>query len=144
MAEVEHLDALAGLLDAYRVFYGQPSNRPAARHFLFERMINHESVIWLARDKNSGEALGFVQLYPTFSSVALAPVWILNDLFVAPAGRRQGIGKALVLEAINLVRERGDYGLILETAPDNVPAQKLYLSLGFERDQAFQHYCFRI
>lgn len=136
-AGVEHLAALSGLMDAYRQFYGQPGNRPAAEQFLFERLINHESVIFMALDATSQNAAGFVQLYPTFSSVSLQPVWILNDLFVMPDYRRQGIGRALVQQAIDLVRARGDKGLTLQTAPDNVSAQLLYQSLGFQQDTEY-------
>jgi len=142
LGEVEHLGALADLMDQYRQFYGQPSNRPAAEQFLFERMINHESVIYLAQDASSAQVIGFLQLYPSFSSVSLMPVWILNDLYVSPAARRQGVARALIRAAIGLVHERGDKGLTLETMPDNLSAQALYESLGFQRDahSLYYHY----
>lgn len=142
LGEVEHLGVLADLMDQYRQFYGQASNRPAAEQFLFERMINHESVIYLAQDASSAQIVGFLQLYPSFSSVSLMPVWILNDLYVSPAARRQGVGRALIQAAIGLVRERGDKGLTLETMPDNHSAQALYESVGFQRDthSLYYHY----
>ncbi len=63
-----HLAAVAKLFDAYRGFYGQPSNLEQSRAFIAERMAGNESAIFLVEDE-SGEALGFVQLYPTFSSI---------------------------------------------------------------------------
>lgn len=140
LADVEDLKPLAELMDLYRVWYGQPSTLPAAEHFLFERMINHESVIYLARDTQKGRAAGFLQLYPTFSSVSLAPVWTLNDLYVHADFRGQGIATALINEAKKLVRDREDKGLQLSTAHDNLNAQRLYEALGFKRDTHFQYY----
>lgn len=139
-AGVEHLEDLTLLFDAYRVWYGKPSNRPAANHYLFERIINHESMIYLALV--DGKAAGFTQLYMTFSSIAMLPVWILNDLYVAPDYRQQGVGRALIRQAIDLVAERGDKGLQLETAPDNVNAQRLYEAMGFRPDSEFKHYVY--
>lgn len=144
LAEVEHLDAVAGLLDQYRMFRGQASNLPAVRHFLFERMLNHESVIFLAQDKNSGQAFGFLQLFPTFSSLALDAVWILSELFVIPDARGQGIARQLTLEAIDLVRKRQDRGLLLEIPPDNREARDLFESLDFAPDEAALHYVCRV
>src|SRR5581483_10999258 len=90
-ATLDDLDALAPLFDGYRVFYRRASNLPAAREFLRERLALRESVIFIARNER-GEALGFTQLYPCFSSVSARRLWILNDLFVAESAR--GLGGA--------------------------------------------------
>ncbi|MEB3287882.1 MAG: GNAT family N-acetyltransferase [Vampirovibrionales bacterium] len=137
-AEVSDLNALSMLFDQYRVFYGQKSNSPACSHFLFERLINHESVIFLAKINEA--IVGFAQLYPGFSSVSLLPQWTLNDLYVLPDYRKRGIGKALIDRCQQLVAERQDKGLILSTAIDNQNAQRLYETCGFGKDNAFHHY----
>jgi ribosomal protein S18 acetylase RimI-like enzyme len=137
-AEVRHLEEAAILFDQYRQFYKQPSNLPAAKHFLFERTINKESVIYLAFEKQ--KAVGFMQLYPGFSSISLESVWILNDLYVLPEYRRQGVGRQLIETAMRLVKQREDKGLALSTAHDNHSAQGLYETLGFERDLEFWSY----
>ncbi len=137
-ADLEHLDRLAPLFDAYRVFYEQPSDLAAARAYLWERLRNLESVIFLALDRD--QALGFTQLYPSFSSVSLERVWILYDLYVVPEARRQGIGRALMGRARTFARESGAKALLLETAVDNLAAQALYESLGYVRDTGFYHY----
>ncbi|MDV2405329.1 GNAT family N-acetyltransferase, partial [Vibrio cholerae] len=80
---LKELELLVPLFDAYRVFYGQSSNREIAHEFLKSRIQNEESVSFLAIDK-MGIAVGFTQLYPSFSSVSVARVWILNDLYVVP------------------------------------------------------------
>lgn len=138
LAGVKELDDLTPLFDAYRVFYKQPSNLPAANHFLFERIINHEFVIYIAYQ--DGIAAGFVQLYPTFSSVAMNQQWVLNDLYVKPEYRRQRIAEKLITAAIHLVKERGDRGLTLETAVDNTTAQALYNKMGFKAETNFKQY----
>lgn len=128
-ASPEDLDALADLFDAYRVSYDQPSNRPAARAFLAERLARDESLIFVALDRG---LVGFAQLYPGFSSISLGRIWILNDLFVAPDRRDHGIGRALVHRCIEHARQTRAVKIVLETAPDNGAARAIYASFGFQ------------
>jgi len=128
----------APLFDAYRQFYGKPADVEAARRFLFARLSKDESVLFLARQ--DGHAVGFVQLYPVFSSVNLMRQWILNDLYVAPEARKLGVGRALLERGRELAEATRANCLTLETASDNVPAQRLYESLGWRRDQEFYRY----
>jgi GNAT superfamily N-acetyltransferase len=140
-ATVSDLDDAAPLFDAYRQFYGQRSDVPAARAFLDERLRRDESVIFLAlAGDDGGEALGFTQLYPSFSSVSLKRLWILNDLFVGPGVRRGGVGRRLLERAREWAIETEAKGLVLATAVTNSTAQALYESCGWRRDDEFQHY----
>ena len=134
------VDLVAPLFDAYRQFYQQPSDPALARTFLRERLAREESVILLA--EQDGRAVGFTQLYPAFSSTALRPrrLWILNDLFVAPAARRHGVAKALLAAARRLAEETGAVGLELVTGRSNLAAQRLYQSLGWRHDDGFLRY----
>lgn len=136
-ARAEHIDQIAPLFDGYRQFYSQPSDIEAGRRFVLERLTNEESVIFVAL--NRLEAVGFTQLFPAFSSVSMKRLWILNDLFVSPAARHQGIARALLEYARQFAGETQAKGLVLETAIDN-PAQHLYESLGWQRDTGFFHY----
>ena len=133
------LDAVAPLFDAYRQFYGQRPDLAAARAFLAERLARGESVIFVAVAPER-EALGFTQLYPSFSSVSLRRLWILNDLFVGPGVRRGGVGRRLLERAREWAVETEAKGLILATAVTNTAAQALYESCGWRRDEEFQHY----
>jgi len=133
------LDAVAPLFDAYRQFYGQRPDPAAARAFLAERLSRDESVIFVAVAPD-GEALGFTQLYPSFSSVSLRRLWILNDLFVGPGVRRGGVGRRLLERAREWAVETEAKGLILATAVTNTAAQALYESCGWRRDDEFRHY----
>ena len=131
-AQPADLDALAVLFDAYRQFYGQPSDVPRARDWLRSRLRVGESVVLLAR--RGGAMLGFVQLYPMFSSVRTAKTWILNDLYVDANARRGGIARSLLDAAAKFAREDGAAGISLETTQDNAAARGLYRAAGWNED----------
>jgi ribosomal protein S18 acetylase RimI-like enzyme len=133
------LDDAVALFDAYRRFYGRDSDPAAARSFLSRRAELGESAVYLARD-DAGRAVGFMQLYPSFSSTSLAPICILNDLFVAPEARRRGVGEALLAAAAAHGREVGAVRLGLSTAVTNHTAQALYEGQGWKRDTEFFSY----
>jgi ribosomal protein S18 acetylase RimI-like enzyme len=129
-ATLSDLDQLAPLFDAYRMFYEQPQDAALAREFLHERIERDQSVVLLA--EIDGAAVGFTQLYPTFSSVRAARVWVLNDLYVDRSARRQGVAQALLTAAAMFARDDGAIRLELETTPDNRNAQALYESGGWQ------------
>lgn len=142
-ATLGDLDALVPLFDAYRVFYEMPSDPALARSFLHERLALRESVILLAADANR-EALGFTQLFPSFTSVGAARTLTLNDLYVSPAARRTGAGRLLLEAAADYGRAVGALRLELKTARDNLGAQALYESHGWVRDDVFFSYTLRL
>src|SRR2546430_17445335 len=131
-AGLTDLDDLAPLFDGYRQFYGQRSDPAAAEAFLRERIERDESVIYLAY--TGREAAGFTQLYPSFSSVSLKPLWILNDLFVRTDGRRGGVGRGLLERARGHAVESGAKGLVPRAGVANQAAQALHQSCGWQRD----------
>lgn len=136
-ANLEHLDALAVLFDGYRQFYQQKSDMAGAKAFLRERFRQGDSVIFIAM--LNGTTVGFTQLYPSFSSVSMKRLWILNDLFVAQVARKRGVGEALLEHARQFAVETDAKGLVLETAHDNYAAQNLYERMGWRRDESY-HY----
>ncbi|MGJ4730931.1 GNAT family N-acetyltransferase [Luteimonas sp. SDU101] len=131
-AQPADLDALAALFDAYRQFYGQASDVAAARDWLRNRLRFGESRVLLAR--RGRDAVGFAQLYPMYSSVRMARIWILNDLFVLPATRRQGIARSLLDAAAGFAREDGAAAIQLETMRDNAAARATYRAAGWQED----------
>jgi ribosomal protein S18 acetylase RimI-like enzyme len=139
-ADASRVDQVADLFDAYRGFYGQPANLPQSRQFLAERLARDESVIFYVQDA-SGQALGFVQLYPSFSSIDAHRTWLLSDLFTASQARGRGVGSLLMNAAREFAVATGAKGLVLETATDNHIAQRLYESLGYVRDPGYYTYC---
>jgi len=137
-ATPDHLDQVATLFDAYRVFYEQPADLAAARAFLAERLARGDSHILLASD--AGKALGFTQLFASWSSVSMRTIWILNDLFVAPGGRRRGVGRLLLRAARDFAAGTGAVRLELSTQKTNLAAQTLYESEGWQREEKFFRY----
>ncbi len=138
-ATIRDLGIVVPLFDGYRQFYKQPSDLDRARLFLAERFANRESLVLLACD-DRGDGLGFTQLYPLFSSVRAVRTYLLNDLFVVADTRRHGVAKALLIAAANQARALGAASMSLVTALDNTPAQALYESLGWRRDEGFCEY----
>lgn len=134
-ATLHDLDRLAPLFDGYRQFYGQRSDVAAAREFLFDRFRHSESIILIAC-RNS-VAIGFTQLYPTFSSISMARIYVLSDLFVATNARKLGAGRLLLEAAADFGRSIGARQLTLETARTNLIAQTLYEASGWEKDNDF-------
>jgi ribosomal protein S18 acetylase RimI-like enzyme len=93
----------------------------------------------LIAENDSGAAIGFVQLYPTFSSILATPMYVLSDLFVVSAARRRGVGSRLLNSAAETSCATGAVRLELTTAITNVSAQRLYESLGWQRDEFYQY-----
>ncbi|TJY36113.1 GNAT family N-acetyltransferase [Pontimicrobium aquaticum] len=130
-ATLQHLDDLAPLFDAYRMFYRQSSNIEKSKTFLTNRIKNNESVIYIAYIDN--KAVGFTQLYSLFSSVSMEPMYLLNDLFVNANVRNKGVGQQLIQAAKSLCIEKHYKGLAIQTEVTN-PAQHLYERVGFIKD----------
>ena len=143
-ASIEDMNILVPLLDLYRQFYEQAGDLNSAKEFLSDRINKNESVIYLAIDEDNNRGMGFVQLYPAFSTVSLKRIWILNDLFVHEDYRKQGVAEALIEKSKELAMETNAKGLILETHISNVSAQKLYDKTGFEKDGEYYSYYFTI
>ena len=91
-----------------------------------------EGLQLIARDSD-GTPLGFATIYWTWQTLYAARVGVLNDLFVAPASRGSGAGRALIERCRELCRERGAEKLVWETALDNTTAQRLYDGIGAEK-----------
>lgn len=135
-----HVDAVAPLFDAYRQFYQQPPDLAAAQAFIAARLAHGDSTIFLAQTIEAGAApaaVGFTQLYPIFSSIAMRPAWLLNDLYVAPAWRAHGVGAALLTHARAFAQASGAAEMMLQTAVTNAVAQRLYTRLGWVRDDEY-------
>lgn len=138
-AVLSDLDDLVPLFDSYRQFYGYDSNLNGAREFLLDRFNHGESALFIAQSSEQGNetALGFAQLYPSFSSASLARTFILNDLFVKENSRNQGVGKRLLGAAVDYAKSLSATRLTLTTASTNTAAQDLYTACGWTRDEQF-------
>lgn len=122
------LNLVAPLFNDYRMFYEKESDLEGATQFINERIEKNESTIFLALLEE--QPVGFVQLYPVFSSVSMQRAYILNDLFVADRARKSGVGQALMEQAFSFSRSENARYVMLETDLTNKRAQALYEKMG--------------
>ncbi|WOE32042.1 MULTISPECIES: GNAT family N-acetyltransferase [unclassified Acinetobacter] len=140
-ATLDDLEELAILFDEYRQFYGSSSNLQRSYQFLKQRFENQQSIIFIHRKDQ--QLTGFVLLYLGFSSVSCSTYYILDDVYITPRYRRQGVAKQLIDTAILFAVERNALRISLETGRSNYQSHELYEKMGFVKDEQFQTYhCF--
>ena len=126
----KHLTEVARLFDLYRQFYHCDPDLGLATDYIRERIQNSESTIFVAMQGD--EAMGFVQLYPSFCSVEAIKIQILYDLYVSESARGTGIGEQLMNQASEFARKSGAQRIDLLTQHSNVVGQRLYEKLNYE------------
>jgi len=134
-AKKKDIEKLSVLFDKYRIFYKQSSDIDNAKSFLKKRIKRRESVIFIAEERK--ELIGFIQLFPIFSSVSMKRTWLLNDLYVNEKARGMGTASKLLDAAKDFGAETNSKWLILQTAADNFTAQKVYEKNGWIRETDF-------
>ena len=137
-AKKSDLDQLSILFDAYRMFYGKESNIDISKNFLESRLSNKDSEVFICEFNNI--LIGFVQLYPLFSSTRVSKYWLLNDLFIDSKYRGKGYSKLLIEKAKELVKDSNACGMMLETEKSNKIGNNLYPKTGFEKNDSSNFY----
>lgn len=137
-ATLEHLDALTPLFVAYREFHGAMPAAELSREFLQQRIQQQDSSIFIA--ELDGHAVAFCQVYPSFSSLTLRPIWILNDIFVQEDFRGQHIAESLIRHTLTQAAEQDVVRVRVSISQYNEAAQRLFESTGFTEDQIFRNY----
>src|ERR1700760_1541130 len=137
-ASVDHLPELLRLYVAYRIFYGEAPELERADDFLRERLTNSSGRYFLAWAGDS--AVGFMHLMPSTNTLAMRPIWFLEDLYVDERARRQGVATQMLTHAEEFARITGAERLTLATARDNVTAQQLYQKHGYQREDHFLYF----
>jgi len=130
LAREPDLDDLLPMIRAYCDFY-EVAPSDADLDALIRALLadpDGEGIQLIARG-DGGEPLGFATVYWCWQTLTAARTGVMNDLFVVPEARGQGVGRALIEECRRRARERGAAQLVWETAPDNETAQRLYRSL---------------
>jgi ribosomal protein S18 acetylase RimI-like enzyme len=77
---------------------------------------------------------GFAQLSFRPSVWADEPVGYLEELYVVPGRRGQGVGREIMNAVLELACERGAAGMEVVTGEDDTAARSLYESLGFANE----------
>ena len=137
-AKTTDIIELTKLFNSYRMFYGKKSDLKAAEEFLICRIEKKDSKIFVCEINDI--IVGFVQLYPLFSSTRVSKYWLLNDLFVDEQQRGKGYSKLLIKEAKKLVLQSKACGMMLETEKSNKIGNKLYTSTGFKKNELCNFY----
>ncbi len=141
-ANLDDLLDLTRLYIAYRVFYGEPPAEAAAEQFIRERISSNAGRYFLAWDEHGERTspVGFMHLMPSTNTLAMRPIWLLEDLYIEPAARRQGIASCLLREAEAFARRTGAERITLSTAHNNEIAQSIYRRAGYEREEHFWYF----
>ncbi len=139
-AKKHHVVELVKLFEAYRTFYKKEPQPEKSTSFLLDRINKNESFIFIAIDMTTDKMLGFVQLYPMFSSTRLDKILILNDLFVALDERGNGIAKLLMEKSKDFAVEYNALEVMLETQKSNQIGNSLYPKVDFKLDTEHNYY----
>jgi GNAT superfamily N-acetyltransferase len=131
----EQMDALLPQIAAYQRFYEAAEIGDERNRAFFSRFLAPSDDGMLLGAWRDGELLGYACLYWSFTSVVPAETVLMNDLYVDPAHRGQGVGRALIEASATVGRERGAQRLEWMTAPSNEAAQRLYDSTGAQRSE---------
>ena len=116
------------IADYQRFYKAEPDEARNRAHF--RRLLDdHDAGIQFVVLDEAGHALGFATLYFPLGSVTPGLACLMNDLFVVPETRGQGIGRALILHCLSYAKARGFPKIHWQTALDNQIAQRLYDSL---------------
>jgi ribosomal protein S18 acetylase RimI-like enzyme len=147
-ASTRDISEVARLFNAYRDFYGQAPDESRALSFIRDRIalacaqppgqfsLAQYFLAWMETAQGR-KAVGFMHLMPSTNTLAMRPIWFLEDLYVDPSERRKGVGSAFLRHAEQFARSTGAERLTLATAHDNVTAQSVYHKLGYIREEHF-------
>jgi GNAT superfamily N-acetyltransferase len=124
------LEPLLPLIAAYQRFYEVDDIDRERNRAFFARFIAPSDDGLLLAAWREEHLCGYACLYWHFTSLVPAETVLMNDLFVEPAARGDGAGRALIEASATVARERGAHHLEWATAPDNETARRLYDSTG--------------
>jgi GNAT superfamily N-acetyltransferase len=133
------MEALLPLIAAYQRFYEVEEIDPERNRAFFSRFLAPSEDGILLGAWRGDDLLGYACLYWHFTSLVPAETVLMNDLYVEDTARGQGIGRALIEASAEIARDRGAHQLEWVTAPDNRTAQRLYDSIGAEREESIEY-----
>lgn len=112
-----------------------PFDRADRRERMLADLADDRSLALVAEDPATGRVVGHLGL-------RVAPYGVADfGMCVAPDHRRQGVGRALVSEAVAAARRLGAHKVTLQVWPHNGPARRLYRQLGFvDEGRLRRHY----
>jgi GNAT superfamily N-acetyltransferase len=133
------LGRLLPLIAAYQRFYEVEKIDQGRNRAFFSRFIAPSEDGLLLGAWRGGKLVGYACLYWSFTSLVPAETVLMNDLYVDPSARGEGVGRALIEASADVTRERDAHHLEWMTAPDNEAAQRLYDSTDAERSEWIEY-----
>ena len=131
-AQVSDAAEAGRLLDAFNREFGEPTpGAEAVARRVAALLEADEAIVLLAGD--GPDAVLVLRLRPALWAEGLDAY--VEELYVVPDRRGQGVGRALMEAAIDLARERGAGDMHVCTSEDDVAARRLYESLGFDNHE---------
>jgi ribosomal protein S18 acetylase RimI-like enzyme len=121
------VDAVAQLLYDFNTEYDEPTPEPAQIAERLREVMAGDTIVLVGGDGPDGLAVLRFRL----SIWSSGKECYLAELYVVPARRGQGLGRALMETAIAVARQEGADWMDLGTSEDDVAARALYESLGF-------------
>lgn len=112
---------------AYLAFYGV--NLPEAQTELTWGRIMGDGPMNLRLAEEDGRVIGFALWNHHPSSWAMADDLYLEDLFIDPAARGKGLGRAMIADLFDIAKARGFSRVWWMTEEGNAAARRLYDSL---------------
>jgi GNAT superfamily N-acetyltransferase len=113
------------LFDAYTRFYEREPDEAVTRH-TWKRMLDPASDVFGAVAEVDGRVVGIANYLLHENTATLSPVCYLQDLFVDPATRAHGVGKALIDWLVAEMHVKGWSRLYWATKETNYRARGLY------------------
>ncbi|MDD8057839.1 MULTISPECIES: GNAT family N-acetyltransferase [Shewanella] len=105
LASSTDLAPLSQLFDLYRQQLNQPADYSACHAFLSHRLAENDTMIFVCIKDDV--MVGFTQLYPSFSSLLLSPVWYLEDVYVVPEYQQTDVAELMYQKAEQLAQSTG-------------------------------------
>ena len=131
IADLSDLDDLVVLVIEFRDHLRRTHPETASLRESIRRLIETGDAEFLLSLDAHGRAVGYIQQRYRHSLWLSGPEACLEDLFVTPSSRRQGVAKGLVQFAIQRAGEVGCRSIKLDTSEMNYSALRLYEGLGF-------------
>ena len=114
------------LWQGYNLFYGRPSFSSEITQMTWSRFFDAYEPVHAMVAERDGELLGLVHYIFHRSTIFIAPVCYLQDLFTTEAARGQGVGRALIESVYEQAKLAGSPRVYWQTHETNSTAMKLY------------------
>lgn len=132
--------AIRGMIEALITHSGNPPATPAPAEELARHMSGPRPDIEGVIAERAGRPVGMVLFFPWLSTWRGRLNLYIQDLYVDPAERRDGLGRRLLAAAAREGRKRGCKGLLLAVEISNAEAATFYSRLGFQKIEEERHW----